>query len=200
VSEKEKSELRHRIGCTAQTRILLSVGRLSYEKGHIDLVRSFSKTRELAADLPIHLVLVGEGPERPRIEKLCRSLNLSDVVILAGQQHLIDPYYAVADVFLLPSLSEGCPNVLLEAMAAGVPVVATAVGGVPEIVANGRDAILVQKHDLAGLASAAAELLKNRELRDRLVLCAREVVSRKTPESYFRSMTSVFSQACADDH
>jgi len=200
VSEKEKSELRDRIGCNDQTRILLSVGRLSYEKGHADLVQSFPEIRDLVGDLPLRLLIVGEGPERPRIEKLCRSLNLSNVVTLVGQQHSIDPYYAIADLFVLPSLSEGCPNVLLEAMAAGIPVVATEVGGVPEIATNGKDAILVKKHDEAALASAAAELLKNRELRDRLVLCAHEIVSRKTPEAYFRSVASVFSQACADDH
>ena len=200
VGEKEKSDLRERIGCNDQTRILLSVGRLSYEKAHADLVRSFPKIRELVGGLELHLLIVGEGPERPRIEKLRRSLNLSNVVTLVGQQHSIDPYYAIADLFLLPSFSEGCPNVLLEAMAAGVPVVATAVGGVPEIAANGRNAILVKKHDEAGLASAAAELLKNRELCDRLVSCAHEIVSRKTPEAYFRSITRVFSQVCADDN
>jgi len=200
VSEKEKRELRKQIGCNDQTRILLSVGRLSYEKGHTDLVRSFPKIRDLVGGLQLQLLIVGEGPERPRIEKLCRSLNLSSVVALVGQQHPIDPYYAIADLFVLPSLSEGCPNVLLEAMAAGVPVVATAVGGVPEIASNGRDAILVKKHDEAALASAVAELLKNRELRDRMVSCAHEIVSRKTPESYFRSITRLFSQVCGDDH
>jgi len=200
VSEKEKRELRKRIGCNDQTRILLSVGRLSYEKGHTDLVRSFPKIRDLVGGLQLQLLIVGEGPERPRIEKLCRSLDLSSVVTLVGQQHPIEPYYAIADLFLLPSLSEGCPNVVLEAMAAGVPVVATAVGGLPEIATNRRDAILVEKHDEAALASAAAELLKNRELRDRVVSCAHEIVSRKIPESFFRSITCVFSQVCADDH
>jgi glycosyltransferase involved in cell wall biosynthesis len=200
VPETQKMELRRRIGCDSQTRILLSVGRLSSEKGHTDLVRSFPRIRELVADLPLHLVLVGEGPERARIEGLCRSLNVSASVTLVGQQQSIAPYYAVADIFLLPSLSEGCPNVLLEAMAAGVPVVATAVGGVPEIVTNGKEAILVKKHDQAALASSAAELLKNRELRDRLVHCARGVLAHKTPEAYFRAIASVFSQACADDY
>ena len=198
VSEKQKSELRHRLGLDDQIRVLLCVGRLSHEKGHVDLVRAFPKMRELAGDSPLHLVLVGEGPERQRIEELCRSLNLTDVVTFAGQQDDINPYYGIADVFLLPSLSEGCPNVLLEAMAAGVPVVATAVGGVPEVVTSGRDAILVKKHDGAGLASATAEVLKDQRLRDSLVSFARDIVSRKSPEAYFKSIVSVFSQACAN--
>jgi len=96
----------------------------------------------------------------------------------------------------LPSLSEGCPNVLLEAMAAGVPVVATAVGGVPEVVTNGRDAILVNKRDTDGLAVATAEILSNQTLRDCLVSFAREIVSRKSPEAYFKAIASVFTQAC----
>jgi glycosyltransferase involved in cell wall biosynthesis len=100
-------------------------------------------------------------------------------------------------MLLLPSHSEGCPNVLLESMAAGVPVVATAVGGIPEIATNGRDAILVKKHDSEGLAFATAHLLKNKHLRDRLVSNAREIVSRKTPEAYFQSVASVFRQACS---
>jgi len=198
VSDTQKLELRHRLGFVDRTRVLLCVGRLSREKGHADLVRAFPKMRELAGDSRLRLVLVGEGPERPRLEELCRSLNLTDVVTFAGQQDNVNPYYGIADVFLLPSLSEGCPNVLLEAMAAGVPVVATAVGGVPEVATSGRDAILVKKHDGAGLASATAEILRDQQLRDRLVSCAREIVSRKSPESYFRSITSVFSQVCAN--
>jgi glycosyltransferase involved in cell wall biosynthesis len=198
VSEQRKSKLRDQLGFDTRARVLLCVGRLSREKGHADLVRAFPKIRELAGDWPLRLVLVGEGPERIRIEELCRSLNLTDVVIFAGQQDDIDPYYGIADVFVLPSLSEGCPNALLEAMAAGVPVVATAVGGVPEVVKSGRDAILVKKRDWAGLASATAQLLSDQQLRDRLVSFACEIVSRKTPDAYFKAIVSVFSQACAN--
>jgi len=197
VSEQRKAELRRELGLDDQTHVLLCVGRLSIEKGHADLVRAFPKIRELAGDLPLRLVLVGEGPERPRLEKLCRSLSLANVVTLAGQRDDIKPYYSIADVFVLPSRSEGCPNVLLEAMAASVPVVATAVGGVPEVAINGRDIILVKKCDRDGLASATAHLLKDQQLRDHLVSYAREIVSRKSPGAYFRSVASVFSQACA---
>jgi glycosyltransferase involved in cell wall biosynthesis len=89
---------------------------------------------------------------------------------------------------------------LLEAMAAGVPIVATAVGGIPEVATSGKDAILVKKHDRAGLASATAQLLRDRELRDRLVSFAGEIVARKTPEAYFKSIASVFNQACANNN
>jgi len=193
VPEERKAKLRHQLGFDDRTRVVLSVGRLSREKGHADLVRAFPTIRELVSGSPLRLVLVGEGPERFRIEELCRSLKLTDAVILAGQKDDIGPYYAIADVFVLPSLSEGCPNVLLEAMAAGVPVVATAVGGVPEVVTSGKDGILVKKHDGNGMASATAQLLRDQQLRDRLVSFAREIVLRKTPEAYFNSLASIFS-------
>jgi glycosyltransferase involved in cell wall biosynthesis len=197
VPEKQKMELRRQLRLDDTTRVLLSVGRLSREKGHADLIQALPKIVELAGKMPLRLVIVGEGPERPRIEKLCRNLRLTDAVTLTGQQEDINRYYSMADVFLLPSHSEGCPNVLLEAMAAGVPVVVTEVGGIPELVTNGRDAILVKKKDPAGLASATAKVLQDRELCERLVSSAREVVARKTPQAYFQSMTSVFAQACA---
>jgi glycosyltransferase involved in cell wall biosynthesis len=198
VSEEKKSELRHQLGLEDGTRVLLCVGRLSHEKGHADLIRAFPKMRELSGDLPLRLVVVGEGPERPRIERLRRSLNLTNSVTLTGQQDDIGPYYGIADVFVLPSLSEGCPNVLLEAMAARVPVVATEVGGIPEIVTNGRDAILIKRRDRDGLAKAAVEVLKDQGLRNLLVSSAREVVARKTPRAYFKSITFLFMQACAN--
>jgi glycosyltransferase involved in cell wall biosynthesis len=195
VPSGHKCELRSRLGLNSQTRVLLSIGRLSQEKGHANLVRALPQILKLAGSAPLRLVIVGEGPERPRIEELCRTLNLTDVVTLAGQQDDVNPYYAIADVFILPSHSEGSPNVLLEAMSAGVPVVATAVGGVPELLSSGKDSLLVKNHDLAGLANATVRLLDDEALRNRLVPLAHQVALRKTPESYFQSMTSVLERA-----
>jgi glycosyltransferase involved in cell wall biosynthesis len=197
-SEKQRTQLRQQLGLDAQTRVLLCVGRLSQEKGHADLIRAFPKMRALAGESRFHLVLVGEGPERQRIEELCRKLCLTNFITLAGQQADVNPYYSIADVFVLPSHSEGCPNVLLEAMAAGIPVVATAVGGIPEVVTNGREAILVKKCDHAALASATAQLLRDRQFGERMVTFAHEIVARKTPEEYFKSIAAVFSHACTN--
>ena len=94
---------------------------------------------------------MGEGPERPRIEERIRSLNLTDSVTLTGQQESAEPYYGIAQVAVLSSLSEGSPNALLEAMAAGVPVVATRVGGIPEIVSDGESALLIEPGDTSAM-------------------------------------------------
>src|SRR5205823_11585403 len=114
------------------------VGRLSREKDHIALLEAVDLLRaRLGPAVAPHLVIVGEGPERSRIEDKIRRLNLGSTVTLTGQRDSAEPYYGIADVAVLSSRSEGSPNALLEAMAAGVPAVATRVGGVPEIVTHG---------------------------------------------------------------
>ena len=87
-------------------------------------------------------MIVGEGPERPRIAQAAARWGLRERVLLVGAVTGTREYYDAADVFVLPSHSEGCPTVLLEAIAAGVPVVATACGGVPELVAHEESALL----------------------------------------------------------
>jgi len=101
----------------------------------------------------------------------------------------------MSDVFVLPSLTEGSPNVLLEAMAAKVPVVATAVGGVPEIVANEESALLVPANDPAALATAIARLLNDAELGHHLTNKAAETVSKNhSPDEYTRSLIAIYDE------
>jgi glycosyltransferase involved in cell wall biosynthesis len=187
--------LRQQVGAGPSARVLLNVGRLSREKGHVDLIHCFAKIRELVPDIPLRLVLVGEGPERQHIVSLCRELKLSEHVTLVGHQDDVNHYYAMADLFLLTSHSEGSPNVLLEAMAAGIPVVATEVGGIPELAANHKEVLLVPPGDYRGIAAAAAKILKDPALQSRLVRAAGAIVARNAPEAYFRSIVSVFAEA-----
>ena len=101
----------------------------------------------------------------------------------------------MSDVFVLPSLTEGSPNVLLEAMAAQVPIVATGVGGVPEIVENEESALLVPANDPAALAAAIARLLPNAELIERLTKNAAKLVSRNhSPGEYARSLIRIYDE------
>jgi len=110
-------------------------------------------------DTPVRLILVGDGPERASIQRMAVSLGVSDRLILAGHQDDVTPYFAAADLAIISSDTEGSPNALLEAMAAGKPVVATAVGGIPEIVTNEDTALLVPPGDPGKLAEAMARAL-----------------------------------------
>lgn len=198
VPAAERLALRERLGAGEGAKIVLSVGRFSKEKGHLDLLNVFAELRRQRSAIPLKLVLVGEGPERPRIEAAARELRIWDDVIFTGQQKDVQAYYAAADLYLLTSLSEGSPNVLLEAMSAGTPVVATAVGGVPEMVSDGVDALLAPRGDRAALAAAALRILDDTELRDKIVEAGRSVLTRYAPRKYLESMVSTFAEAIGE--
>jgi glycosyltransferase involved in cell wall biosynthesis len=187
-------ELRTELGINDEAQVLLSVGRLSSEKGHADLIRAFHLLRQKPTG-PVHLVLVGDGPERSRLVRLCEQLELKGGVRLVGHQGDVQPYYAMADLFVLPSHSEGSPNVLLEAMSAGVPVIATAVGGVPELLSDERNALLVKRRDVSALTVAICRLLEDVALRERLKSKGLQSVLRHTPVAYYRAITGVFQEA-----
>lgn len=191
---QEVASVRRQFGVPCEALLLLAVGRLSREKGHLDLIDAFAALRRLCPEKAFCMVLVGEGPERFRIERKCGQLGIADSVFLVGHQNDVRPFYSMADIVVLPSHSEGSPNVLLEAMAAGLPVVATVVGGVPEIATDGRNALLVPKMHPAQMAHALARLVEDRELAQRLGTAAREVVLRHTPEAYHRSLSDIYTR------
>jgi glycosyltransferase involved in cell wall biosynthesis len=192
IDASKRDSLREALGLTELDRVLLTVGRLSHEKGHIELVRALASMRE--HDNRSRLVLVGDGPERVRLERECRALGLSNAVIFAGHQNDVKPFYGMADVFVLPSYSEGSPNVLLEAMAARVPVVATAVGGVPELAHNDTSALLLRPGDPGALAEAIVRIQRDQQLRERLTEAAYEVVKQHSPEGYYRALSEMFGE------
>jgi glycosyltransferase involved in cell wall biosynthesis len=188
---EEVCRLRARLGIPREALVILCVGRLSREKGHADLIAAVAALRQRSAPA-FRLVLAGDGPERARLERQCADLKLGELVILAGHQPELAPYYSMADLVALPSYSEGSPNVLLEAMAAGLPAVATAVGGVPEIAADEENALLVRPHAPEALGAALLRLLTSEDLRQRLGTRAREVTLRHTPQAYCQGMLRVY--------
>lgn len=186
--------LRRRLAIPPEARVLLAVGRLSAEKGHADLLETVALLRAAGHPGAICLVVVGEGPEGHALEQRCAALNLSGSVIFTGQQAGIAPYYGIADIFVLPSHSEGSPNVLLEAMAAGLPIVATAVGGTPELVSNEDSALLVECRNPRALSSAIGRLLEDRQLAGRLAAAARAASGAYTPEAYAASLVNLYAE------
>jgi glycosyltransferase involved in cell wall biosynthesis len=175
-------------------RFILVVGRLSKEKGHADLLAALQQLNRFRQDMRLRLIVLGEGPEQPRLEQLVRALNLQHEVVFRGHVPDARPYYRVADILVIPSASEGSPNVLLEAMAAGLPVVATAVGGIPEIVTHDEHAMLVQAHDPAAMAQAIALVLSDSLLGKRLAESARSLAATKySPEQRARHLLELYA-------
>lgn len=189
-------ELRARLGIADHERVILSVGRLSKEKAQADLILAFQQLGGTNADYK--LVVVGDGPERANLE----AASLFDKrIIFTGQISDLQPLYAMADVFALPSHSEGSPNVLLEAMAAEVPIVATRVGGVPEIVEDEKSALLTPSNDPPAMARAIDRLLKDFELGTRLKRKAAELaLENHSPERYVGSLVQTYSNVIEGRH
>lgn len=187
----EVKTLRERLGIADHERVILSVGRLSKEKAHSDLLVAFQELCTTNSDSK--LVIVGDGPERPNLEAASKTLLIDERVVFTGQISDVQPFYAMADIFVLPSHSEGSPNVLLEAMAAEVPVVATAVGGVPEIVEDETSALLTPANDPPAMAKAIDRLLKDSELGARLKGNAAElIVKNHSPQQYVSSVVQTY--------
>ena len=158
---------------------LISVGRLAHIKGFPLLLEAIASLVRKGMD--IRLRLVGDGPERSELEAQARELGIADRVIFEGwkKQDELTELYKASDLFVMSSFAEGVPVVLMEAMACGLPCVAPRITGIPELVRDGIDGLLVTASDTEGLASAIAELLMKPELRRRMANISRERVADK---------------------
>jgi glycosyltransferase involved in cell wall biosynthesis len=145
---------------------VLAVGRLVAVKGHAVLLDAIGELRDRNG-LPVALHIVGDGPKRAALEERARAIGLTDLVTFHGRvgQDAIKRHYAAADAFCLPSFGEGVPVVLMEAMAMEVPVVASGVMGIPELVEDGKSGLLVPPGRPRALADALARLADSPELR-----------------------------------
>jgi glycosyltransferase involved in cell wall biosynthesis len=195
VSAADSEALKMELRLVPEARVILTVGRLSREKGHKDLIRAFARLRDNRAGDGLRLVIVGDGPERSSLEQLARECDVREQVVFAGHRDDAKRFYGMADVFALPSYTEGTPNVLLEAMAARLPVVSTNVGGIPEMATDGENALLVPATDPESLAEALQRVLQSADLRGELVANAESVVDAHSPQLYFEGMRKVFLEA-----
>jgi glycosyltransferase involved in cell wall biosynthesis len=153
---------------------IVSVGRLQAPKDPLTLVRALAELEGRA----FRASFIGDGPERREVESEIARLGLSDAVELAGRRPDVPEILAASQVFVLASRSEGFPMAVLEAMAAGLPVVASRVGGLDELVDPGETGLLVRPGDPAELARAIARLLDEPGLRARMGAAGRARVER----------------------
>ncbi|MBC7327224.1 glycosyltransferase [bacterium] len=155
-----------------QTVYVLNVGRMKKEKNHKLLLEAFNKVR--SKDSRARLIIVGDGELKPALEGKVRQLGLNGAVSFHGWRNDVPELMRDCDIFVLSSDVEGCPEVVLEAMASGKPVVATRVGGVPELVEYGITGFLVPPQDSDALAESMLRLIKDSELREEMGRRGRE--------------------------
>ncbi len=152
-------------------------GRMTAVKRTPDVVRAFRGAVDEGVDA--RLLLVGDGPERDGLERLAHELGVMRRCLFLGYQEEVGRYYDAIDVLVLPSANEGTPVSVIEALAAARPVVATRVGGTPDVVRDGVDGFLVEPGDVDAISARLAELAGDPELRARMGAAGRERVGER---------------------
>ncbi|WP_345206211.1 glycosyltransferase [Fodinibacter luteus] len=167
-----RERVRRELGVSEDAVVAITVANLRREKDYPNLLHAAQLA--LREEPSLVVLAVGQGPLADEVEDLHRQLTLGDSVRLLGYRTDVPDLLAASDLFVLASSSEGLPVSIMEAMTAGLPVVATAVGGVPEAVTEGETGLLVRAHDPKALAEAMVALARNRLLRDRMAAAARQ--------------------------
>lgn len=193
--------LRRRLGAEADDVLVAGVGRLIPVKGFEFLLEAHAAARR--DDARLRLVLVGDGDGRASLERRVRELGVEDTVALVGpvNREEVPVYMAAADIVAVPSIHldgfvDGLPNVALEAMAAGTALVGSSVGGIPELVRDGENGLLVPQRDDAALAGALRRLAADPELRARLGTAGRnDVRSDRSWEEVGRRFVELYERA-----
>ncbi len=156
-----------------ETLTFVTVGRLDAIKNQAMMLHAFARLATVT--VPTRLLIAGDGPERSRLEQLCEQLGIASKVDFLGFRADVGPVLAQADVFLLSSRYEGISIALLEAMRAGLPAVATRVGGIAETVHDGATGFMVNADDVDGFGSCMRQLAESPDLRRRLGAAARNL-------------------------
>jgi glycosyltransferase involved in cell wall biosynthesis len=192
-TDSELAALRAALGVHDDQPVILTIGRLSREKGHAELLRAVALLRR-SDDWK--LVIVGIGPERDSLQGLAASLGIGERVVFAGFHADVRVFYGLASIFVLPSRSEGSSNVLLEAMMARVPIIATRAGGNAEIIIDGKTGLLVPMDAPRELAEAMTTLLGRSTPATQLALAARERAdSEFSVDQYRRRLVGFYNEA-----
>lgn len=169
---ERRGATRSALGLRDDQIVLCTIANFRWQKGYPELLGGIRSVIDTGRD--VRLLIIGQGPLESEVVSLCEELDLLGHVTLLGHRFDAVEILAASDVFVLASRHEGYPIVVLEALAAGVPIVSTDVGAVPSVVTEGREGRIVPVGDSAALAQAVIELVDDPELRMRMSACARE--------------------------
>jgi glycosyltransferase involved in cell wall biosynthesis len=193
-----RAAVRRSLGIDADSFVFCCVARLRAVKNHKTLLKAFAGlNRQTGA----HLLLAGDGELRGELEALAGALRITDQVHFLGEQDNVAALLTASDAFVLSSLSEGTPLSVLEAMMAGLPIVATSVGGLPELVRNGTEGLLAPPADVKALRDAMAVIISDIDARQAMSQAAREkATTRYGVAAMARSYLSAYGRLDTSAH
>ncbi len=191
-----RREVRAELGLAEGELLSLTVANFRWQKGHDVLLRAARSV--VGRGLPVRFVFVGDGPLRRDLERERAALGLDDQVLFVGARDDVPRLLAAADLFVLPSRYEGLPLALMEAVCSGVPVVASAVSEIPNLLTDGADALLVPAEQPAALAGAVATLAQDAALRARLSAAALGLSQRFDVRRCTREVEAVYDELCPE--
>ncbi len=189
----DRAESRNKFGLPIDAKVIAGVGRLNPQK-------NFSLFLDIAAALAprfpeLRFLLAGEGPEESMLREKARTLGLADRIVFAGYVADTRQVYAAADILLMPSRFEGLPMTLLEAMAMGLPVVASKLDGIAEVIEDGREGFLIESNDTHGFVERTASLLENPAKSSEVAANARaKIEARFSVERMTSAVEAIYDQ------
>ena len=194
---ESKDEIRRRYGLSGKDFVVGTVGSLIPKKGHRFLIEACS---DLVKSIPdIKLLIIGEGESREALERLVRSVGISQRVRFLGPRKEVPEIVKMMDLFVLPSLQEGFPRTLLEAMYMGLPVCASNISGIPEIIRNGQNGLMFEPADPSGISRQIFSLCSDAGFRKNLGSNARKTVEAGyLPEDYLRNLEGLYLKLYED--
>lgn len=190
------SKMRQKCGLPQNAFVIGSVGRLAKAKGHSCLIEAMPSILNEIKNC--HLIIAGEGPLKEDLMSLIKKYNLSNHVKLIGYIENIEQFLTMIDLFILPSLSEGLPIALLEAMALGKPVVASNAGGIPEVIKSEEDGILVPPANSNAISKVIKDLYNDTSRKNRMAVMGKEIVEDNfSSVSMAEKYTKIYSKLTA---
>jgi len=191
---KQKGEFRKSLGLDKDTALVGIVGRLVPIKNHKMFLDIAKMVKDKMPERKIRFIIVGDGESRSYLERYTVSLGLKEHVIFTGWVKELAPVYADLDIIALTSLNEGTPVSLIEAMAAGKPVISTDVGGVKDVLEDGLAGIVVKSMDIEAFSTRLMALLKDDEMRHKIGAAGKEAVIKKySKERLVRDIKSLYA-------
>lgn len=196
--QRTREQVRAELGIEPTTFLIVCIGDVCPRKNQLLLVRALAEIRQRGQDAAVVLAGTLDETYRVKLEKFIQQAGLASSIRMLGQRRDVPDLLAAGDCFCLPSQREVMPISCLEAMAAGIPIVTTDVGGLAELIRNGEDGFVVERNDLAGLTEALGKLAADAGLRRRLAASARAKVAREfSPEACVPRIIECYQRVCA---